>query len=205
MSNINIVWFRQDLRIKDNPALIEAAKNNAKVIPIYILDDENAGEWKMGAASRWWLHKSLNSLNNSLQENLRVFQGKADKVLLKLAKASNADGVYWNRCYEPWRIARDQFIKSELKLGGVDVKSFNASLLFEPPKIKKKDGTPYKVFTPFYRKGCLAEENLPREPFISGNNIEYDDDTKSDLSISDLNLLPSKNWYDSIDTEWNPG
>ena len=46
MSNRHIVWFRQDLRIKDNPALIEAAKNNAKVIPIYILDDENAGEWK---------------------------------------------------------------------------------------------------------------------------------------------------------------
>ena len=205
MSNIHIVWFRQDLRIKDNPALIEAAKNNAKVIPIYILDDENAGEWKMGAASRWWLHKSLNSLNNSLQENLRVFHGKADKVLLKLTKESNADGVYWNRCYEPWRIARDQFIKSELKLSGLDVKSFNASLLFEPPKINKKDGTPYKVFTPFYRKGCLVEENLPREPFISEDNIEYDDDTKSDLSISDLNLLPSKNWYDSIDIEWSPG
>ena len=94
MSNRHIVWFRQDLRIKDNPALIEAAKNNAKVIPIYILDDENAGEWKMGAASRWWLHKSLNSLNNSLQMNLRVFQGKADKVLLKLSKELNVDGVY---------------------------------------------------------------------------------------------------------------
>ena len=96
MSNRHIVWFRQDLRIKDNPALIEAAKNNAKVIPIYILDDENAGEWKMGAASRWWRHKRLNSLNNSLQANRRVFQGKTDKDVLKHAKETNTNGVNWN-------------------------------------------------------------------------------------------------------------
>ena len=205
MSTTNIVWFRQDLRIEDNPALIEASKNGAKILPIYILDDENAGEWKMGSASRWWLHCSLNSLNNSLEKNLRVYRGKAEKVIIKLIKNSSADAVYWNRCYEPWRMERDKLIKSELKLNDVNVRSFNGSLLFEPPSIKKQDGTPYKVFTPFYRKGCLSEEALPRKPSVFDSRIEFDTDTKSNLDISDLELLPSKDWYNSISEEWSPG
>lgn len=68
-----IHWFRQDLRLADNPALFEAALNG-DVLPIYILDDENAGEHKMGAASRLWLHHALESLNKSLAGNLRFFQ-----------------------------------------------------------------------------------------------------------------------------------
>ena len=205
MSTINIVWFRQDLRIRDNPALIAAAKNEAKILPIYILDDESAGEWKMGSASRWWLHKSLEKLNNSLQGNLRLFQGKADQILLDLTKNSYVKGVFWNRCYEPWRMTRDQLIKSQLKINNIETKSFNGSLLFEPPSIKKQDGTPYRVFTPFFRKGCLNEVHIPREPLIFDGEIKFEEKIKSDLGISQLNLLPSVNWYSGFSEEWSPG
>jgi deoxyribodipyrimidine photo-lyase len=72
-----IVWFRQDLRLTDNPALTAATDSGHPVLPIYILDDANAGEWQMGAASRWWLHQSLSSLNASLGGQLRYFRGDA--------------------------------------------------------------------------------------------------------------------------------
>ena len=76
-----IVWFRQDLRLADNPALDAAARQGQPILPIYILDDENAGEWAMGAASRWWLHQSLEKLNVSLQGRLRFFRGDAQAIL----------------------------------------------------------------------------------------------------------------------------
>ena len=72
MKSISIHWFRQDLRLSDNPALSDAAENG-KILPIYILDDVNSGEHKIGAASRWWLHHSLCELNKSLLGKLVVF------------------------------------------------------------------------------------------------------------------------------------
>ena len=100
---LTIVWFRQDLRIHDNPALFEAAKNG-QILPVYILEDEDAKEWAMGAASRVWRHHALVSLDQELGGNLHIFQGKAIDILANLVKDHNVRGVYWNRCYEPWRI-----------------------------------------------------------------------------------------------------
>ena len=85
-----ICWFRQDLRLSDNPALSAAVSSGRPVLPIYILDDANAGEWAMGAASRWWLHQSLNALHASLDGALHCFTGKADKILPELAQRFGA-------------------------------------------------------------------------------------------------------------------
>ena len=104
---IIIHWFRQDLRIYDNPSLFEAAKQGS-VLPIYILDDDNSGPYQMGEASRWWLHHSLKSLNKSLEGNLKVYNGDPKKILLDLSNENDIKGVFWNRCYEPWRILRDE-------------------------------------------------------------------------------------------------
>lgn len=146
-----IVWFRQDLRIQDNPALFEAAKSG-DILPIYILDDENSLPKKMGGASRVWLHHSLHALNDSLDGALQVFHGNP----LDILKTLDPQEIHWNRCYEPWRIQRDKEIKAFFQDQGVNVTSHKASLLWEPWEVSKKDGTPYKVFTPFYRKGCLS-------------------------------------------------
>ncbi|MDB2415464.1 deoxyribodipyrimidine photo-lyase, partial [Rickettsiales bacterium] len=166
---IAIHWFRQDLRLSDNPALFEAAKSG-DVLPVYILDDENAGEYKMGAASRVWLYHALDSLNKSLDGKLKLFKGDAKKIISQLVKESGAKSVYWNRCYEHWRILRDKKIKQELEDSGVEVKTFNGSLLLEPWETLKDDGEPYKVFTPFYKKNYF--NSSPREPFKEPENLK---------------------------------
>ncbi len=198
-----IVWFRQDLRLSDNPAWTAAAETDAPLLPIYILDDENAAHWEMGGASRWWLHQSLNSLHNSLNGGLRLLRGRADRLIPRLAHDVKARGIYWNRCYEPWRMVRDKAIKSELAANGYEVSSFNASLLFEPPNITKADGSAYRVFTPYYRKGCLAGPP-PRDPLDQPDNVELHDFAVGS-ALTDLDLLPRISWYDEIAQNWRPG
>jgi len=100
ISHLSIVWFRQDLRLADNPALTAAA-NAGEVLPVYILDDINSGQWAMGGASRWWLHHSLQALNTALGGQLLVLCGDALKLLPALAAETGASRVLWNRCYEP--------------------------------------------------------------------------------------------------------
>ena len=100
---VSLYWFRQDLRLADNPALTAAAQDGA-VIPVYILDDDHAGDHRMGGASRWWLHHALHALNDAFDGKLVVLQGDPAKHLAALAAASGASSVHWNRCYEPWRI-----------------------------------------------------------------------------------------------------
>ncbi len=197
-----IVWFRQDLRILDNPALAEASKV-APILPIYILDDVNAGEFKMGGASRFWLHQSLKALNESCQGNLCLYQGDPLTVLQEIIQRTGATGVYWNRCYEPWRIKRDQHIKTYLATNQIDCKSFNASLLWEPWEVLKQDKTPYRVFTPFFKKGCL-ETPSPRFPIKQQQNITWVKDTASHL-LDELSLLPKISWHQSLQAHWQPG
>jgi len=199
-----VVWFRQDLRLADNPALHAAALEGRPILPLYILDDQNAGEWKMGGASRWWLHQSLASLGGALQDELVLLRGDAAELLPKLLRDIGADTVYWNRCYEPWRIARDTKIKAALSGDSITVKSFNGSTLFEPPSTNKPDGTPYRVFTPFYRRGCLQNGIPPRRPLPAPENIELFKSAKG-VSLQELELMPVVRWYDGIASEWSPG
>ena len=201
---INILWFRQDLRLQDNLALTAAAQDSdATILPIYILDDENSHESKMGSASRVWLHHSLNSLNRSLDGKLSVYYGDAHTILNHLVKQYQVNGIYWNRCYEPWRVARDTNIKKDLLEQGICVNSFNASLLWEPWEIFKNDGTAYKVFTPFYRRGCLNAKP-PREPLKAQFNLNLHHDSQS-MAINALNLLPKISWDKPIMSGWEIG
>ncbi len=198
-----IVWFRQDLRLADNPALTEAVKSGAKIMPVYVLDNENAGAWKMGGASRWWLHHSLQSLNESLDGNLLLLKGDALVQIPALAQETGAKSIYWNRCYEPWRISRDKLIKETLKDIGVEAHSFNGSLLWEPWEVLKSDNTPYKVFTPFYRNGCLSKDE-PKKPLQKPKKISFT--SHKGLSLSALNLLPTKpRWDKKMEAYWQIG
>jgi deoxyribodipyrimidine photo-lyase len=194
-----IVWFRQDLRLRDNTALIAAHETGRPIIPIYILDDFNSGEWTMGGASRWWLHQSLSALNQSLNEVMIFETGDPQTILGELIAETGATAIYWNRCYEPWRIARDIKIKEHFS----GAKSFNGSHLFEPHTVLKEDGTPYKVFTPFYKKGCLERAPAPRKPEaarISLNLLRH-----SRCTLENLKLMPALHWYRQMAIEWQPG
>jgi deoxyribodipyrimidine photo-lyase len=201
-SAIVIHWFRQDLRLADNPALTAAARAGS-VLPVYILDDDNADDDAMGEASRYWLHHSLRSINNALDGRLQVFQDNPLKILQQLCAEHRIKAVYWNRCYEPWQMQRDANIKKVLSEQNISVKSCNGSLLWEPWQISKRDGTPYKVFTPFYRRGCLNADApravLPEPDKISLASISNNTD------ITSLGLLPSLDWADSFTGHWEIG
>ena len=171
---------------------------------MYVLDDESAGEHRMGRASRWWLHHSLISLDASLQGKLSVYRGDPKAILLRLAKHYGAKTIYWNRCYEPWRVVRDKQIKETLKAHQIEAHSFNGSLLWEPWETVKDDGSPYKVFTPFYRTGCL-NNRLPWEPLPYPEHLDAVSDASNDLSIDDLGLLPNTRWDKKMEPHWQIG
>ena len=197
-----IFWFRQDLRLSDNPGLVAAASTGA-VLPVYILDDKNAGEDGYGAASKLWLHHHLADLNERFGGRLILLKGKADIILPQLARDCGAQAVYWNRCYEGWRIRRDKSLKEKLHVQGVDAKSFNGSLLWEPWEVAKPDGTPYQVFTPFYRRGCLNAP-APRAP-LAAPDITFAETEIKSLSLSDLDLRPTEGWDQDVMAHWQVG
>ena len=199
-----IVWFRQDLRTSDNPALHAASRSGRPVIPVYVLDDENAGDWRMGAASRWWLHHSLSSLQRSFGDRLVLLRGDASRLIPELVQATGAAAVFWNRCYEPWRIARDGRIKEDLRQSGVEVRSSNGTLLWEPANTLKPNGEPYRVFTPFFRKGCLVNGIPPRQPLDAPTELRAFDHHPG-LELDALELLPKVRWYDGLSAAWSPG
>ena len=204
LQNISICWFRQDLRIQDNPAL-SAAIQQGKVLAIYILDDDNAAEAAMGAASRWWLHHSLQSLNQSLQGKLNIYKGDAKTIIAELTQRFAVQEMHWNRCYEPWRIHRDTAIKKQLSTDGFIAKSHSGALLHEPWAVHKKDGTHYQVFTPYYKTlNTLAEPNSPLEIHSTTLYSALLRDQNS-LSIDQLELLPTVKWDTGIAEVWQPG
>ena len=200
--NKSIHWFRQDLRIEDNLSLSAASKAGS-LIPVYILDDINSKEFSMGAASKWWLFQSLKSLNDSLNGNLHIFKGDPKEIFEKITSEHEINHISWNRCYEPWRIQRDKELKNSLELKNIHVESFSGSLLWEPWNISKDDGTPYRVFTPFYKKGCLNSDE-PRLPIDAPDINNFTDCVESD-GLESLNLLPEINWYKGFEDLWSPG
>jgi deoxyribodipyrimidine photo-lyase len=202
-----IVWFRQDLRLTDNPALSAAAASERPVIPLYIRDDAAAGRWAPGGASRWWLHGSLAALARELAGRgapLMLRSGAAEKVLAELVAESGATAVAWNRCYEPWAIRRDTRIKSALQARGVEVASHNAALLFEPWTIRTRMGLPYGVFTPFWRN-CLQQTEPPR-PLPAPKTLSgYVNDLASE-DLDSWSLRPARpDWAGGLRAAWTPG
>jgi deoxyribodipyrimidine photo-lyase len=198
-----LFWFRKDLRLEDNPGLTFACQNHEEVLFIYI-QDEPLQELKTKAQS-WWLHHSLTALDQSLQtQHLKLVlkHGEPLAILTELIKQHNIEAVYWNRCYEPHIINRDQHIKSIFKEQGLKVKSFNASLLLEPWEIKNQQGLPFKVFTPYWKRCVKQIQMRPPETIIHWpKNIESPSE-----NINDWQLLPTTpNWADLFPSYWSPG
>ena len=197
-----IHWFRQDLRITDNPSLFEAARIG-EVLPIYILDDVHSEHHAIGGASRWWLHHSLQSLNSELSGKLRVFSGDPLQLIPRLIEQFSAQRIHWNRCYEPWQIKRDAALKNQLHKSRVEARSFNGSLLWEPGEILKKDGTPYRVFTPYYQRGC-QKGSPPRPPLPKPENLRLFESDGA-CAIEELRLLPEIRWDKMLEPYWAIG
>ena len=196
MATLSIIWFRQDLRLADNPAYFHATANST-VLPIYIQDTVNATHFEKGSASKTWLHKALNSLDKTLNDTLSFYTGCPQTLLLKLCKQYSVTQVYWNRCYQPWQVKRDAKIITALSKEGITVNDYNASLLWEPSEISKDDGSPYRVFTPFYKR-CLQNAESIRPTVQPPSSPKLIKDAHYAVALKDLNLLPPIRW----DTKW---
>jgi deoxyribodipyrimidine photo-lyase len=200
-----IVWFRQDLRLDDNPALAAAVASGRPVLPLYILDDESPGAWRLGGASRWWLHGSLAALGADLARlgaPLVLRRGAAVQVLPALAADVGAGAVFWNRMYEPWAMARDGALKKQLRDSGLSVESFNGAYLHEPARLRTGAGGPFKVFTPFWKAlraaGC-ATQPIPAPQALAARDAPGD-------ALEDWRLLPPRpDWAGGLREAWTPG
>ena len=200
MSPPVIMWFRQDLRTSHHAAL-NAAAAAGPVICLYILDDETPGKWKMGGASRWWLHHSLQQLSKNLTLVLR--RGRADAVLMEVIAETGATALYFTRDYAPWSQALEQRIKENCEQCGAHCHRFGGHLLHEPEAIRNATGQPYKVYTPF-SKACLAAGD-PKLPQATQEITPFQSAVKSD-ALSDWRLLPTHpNWAKDFETTWQPG
>ncbi|MFC4224839.1 cryptochrome/photolyase family protein [Lysinibacter cavernae] len=217
---VALVWLRNDLRLADNPALqagIAAAGPRGTTIVVYVLETaagdsqvgpeagpDSAAPRALGAASRWWLHHSLSALADDLGAiggKLVLRAGDAATVIPGLAAEIGADAVFWNRRYTNARNA-DITIKAALTEAGCEARSFHANLLHEPWTVQTGQGTPFRVFTPYWR-ACLATPE-PREPLPAPTGIRSAP-VHSD-TLTDWGLLPTApDWASGLRATWTPG
>ena len=202
-SKVSIVWFRRDLRVHDNPALCGAA-SDAAVLPIYILDKYTLGKNNIGevSAGKCWLQAALSALNAEVENALVLFKQEAMQVFEILMQQFEIVSVHWNRCYYPDEIKRDTELKKFLSKNEILVNSHNGTLLWEPWKISKKDGDNYKVFTPYYRRGCLKYE-APRKPLAKPSKLNFHKKKSLLKPVSFLNLTTDKCWEKNILDGWD--
>ncbi len=159
-----LIWFRDDLRLDDQPALQAALAQGYAPIPVYVHAPEEEGEWGPGAASDAWRRRSLIALDMSLRargSRLVCVRGPTQAAIERLAHDTQAEAVFWTRRYEPAIEQRDTALKRALRRSGLSAESHNGALLMEPWDVATKAGDPYKVFTPFW-KAAAARLRTPR-------------------------------------------
>ena len=198
-----LLWFRQDLRLNDNRALSAACDTGQPLVPVYVLDDDTPGAWQFGGASRWWLHHSITALAGELAKlecPLILRRGPALPTLQTLMAETKAAALYCTRAYEPW--ARKT--ETELASCGITIKRFAGNLLFEPEALRTKSGTPFRVFTPFW-KACQAAPP-PKPPLPRPKMINSPDSLPASDKIEAWQLLPTApNWSGGLQENWQPG
>ncbi len=210
MSAPALLWFRQDLRLTDNPALEAARAPGSAVIPVFLHAPHEEGEWAPGGAARWWQHHALAALERDLAARgsrlilQRVAaESSSEAALLALARATGATSVHWNRRYEPAVIARDGALKTALRAQGLAAHSHNAALLAEPWEVRNQSGKPFQVFTPFWRN--VVGQLAPPPPTPAPAQLAAPQRWPDSLPLEALALLPRIRWYDGLAATWQPG
>jgi deoxyribodipyrimidine photo-lyase len=201
-----IIWFRRDLRLADHAALLAASRRGQPVIPVFILDDDSPQHRTMGAASRWWLHHSLKSLDASLRaigSRLILREGKAHVVLNQLARELSANAIHCHRHYEPWWRNSERMLLDTLPPATALVRH-DGMYLAPPGSIKTGSGAPFKIYTPFWR--ALSAQMPPPVPRPAPDHLPAPDHWPESDRLEDLNLLPTKpDWAGGMRDNWSPG
>ena len=196
-----LLWLRQDLRLADQPALAAAVSEGA-VIPVYVLDDESPGAWKIGGAQRWWLHHSLAALSQALElrgSRLILRRGESAQVLADIAQRTGVDRVHALRHYEPWWTAAEARVAARL-----DLQLHDGNQLAPPRDVVSGSGKPYKIYSPFF--GALQKLLPPDSPIPGPAAIAAPETWPASDPLGDWALLPSEpDWATGFSPVWRPG
>jgi deoxyribodipyrimidine photo-lyase len=205
-----LVWFRNDHRLSDNPALSAAAATKSQVLCVDVWDDAPGGMRPLGGAARWWLHGSLKALGEELERvgsSLLILRGSALPVIDKLVRETGTSAIYWNRRYGAAEIALDGSIKKHLTDRSIKAHSFNGRLLHEPWEITNQAGKPFQVFTPYLRavRSRPIKAPIPAPRMLQGS-LRPSTVLDEGVSLSGLNLEPSSpDWAGGLRQEWQRG
>lgn len=198
-----IVWFRNDLRLHDNPALWEAAQQGV-IIPVFIWSEEE-NEKTTSEAGKWWLHHSLIALEKRLESNglsLIFRRGNSLEELTSICKQTKADAVFFGERHEPSLMRRDSSITKNLLFHGTEVRSFPSNLLFTNSDLLNQKKEPFKVFTAFWKRTMRESVNRPLP--VPVGIVPYNQVIPS-LQVEELGLLSANHWDEKFHTHWEPG
>ncbi|TCH99952.1 deoxyribodipyrimidine photo-lyase [Roseococcus sp. SYP-B2431] len=205
MSPPALFWFRQDLRLADNPGLDSLGDRPALLV--HVLDDSAAREHALGGAQRWWLHCSLAALDAALRARgsaLHLARGDATRIIPKLADEIGAEEVIAGRLYEPWARRRDEAVAHTLEKAGRKLVLHTHSLLHEPHRLRTGAGRPYSVYTPFSRAIFALGE--PHPPIPAPKRLTPVAHPPRGESLDALGLLPpGPDWWRGFSASWTPG
>jgi len=202
-----VVWLRDDLRMSDNPALTDAVASGQPVVVIYVLDDTGTAARRLGAASRWWLHHSLESIDASLRKRgnrLVLRTGEGAEAVAAVLRETGATHLHVNRRYAPGERDQDRHAQEAARALGAGFHSTTASLLHEPGEVRNADGEHFGVFTPFWRTFRRSRE--PRAPLPPVESVPGWEGELDSVPLGDLGLLPSApDWAAGLREAWTPG
>jgi deoxyribodipyrimidine photo-lyase len=202
-----LVWLRDDLRMSDNPALAAAVGSGRPVVVIYAFDDTGAAARRLGAASRWWLHHSLEAVDASLRKRgnrLVLRRGNAVEAVSAVLRETGGTHLYMNRRYAPGERDQDRRVQDAARALGAGTDDFAASLLHEPGEICNADGEHFGVFTPFWRAFRRAGD--PRAPLPPVEAVPAWSGHLDSVPLAELDLLPSTpDWAAGLREAWTPG
>jgi deoxyribodipyrimidine photo-lyase len=200
---IGLFWLRDDFRIAKNSGLIEATKNHEQVVVFYLYKNSI---YSYQEAQKWWLSKSLHNFKKNLEDyniNLEIIKIDSFKFFFKKLLKKKKISIYWNKVYEPDYLKYDEQLKEDLKKNNISYKICKGNILNEINEVKKKDGTPFKVFTPFWKnaENLYVEKILPKKKLIKkcSKKISFFSNC-----IKPNEILPKKKWFKNFEKIWIP-
>ena len=194
-----IIWFRNDLRLQNNLTVKNLIDRKSSVLPIYILDDD-----VLGSAGKTWLFKSLSELNRQLENKLKVYDGSAVEIIEKLIKKYQITEISWNRKFDFKSIQEDNSVVNMIKKHGVVPYIYNSSLMMDPEDTVKKDGTPYRVFTPFYKNNFIGASHTT-SCINTTDIVILENKEEGEIESFKRRLIPRHSWHKKFDKYWEPG
>ena len=203
MNDTAIIWIRDDFRLKNNPALSYAINNHKSISVVYVYNKDKFDNVR--EAQKWWISKSLNNFKLDLEKyniELEIILSE-ELIFFKKLKSTDNVSVYWNKVYEPDQLKLDQNIIDVFKKNKINTKCFKGNVLNEYDKVTKDDGSPYKVYSPFWRYGeQIYLDSIPTKNLTLKKQIKKIKVFKTNFKPEQI--LPSKKWYKKFENYWIP-